>query len=54
MPLFRVVPQGQTYELGSRASRRDALGAYEAAFHALVKKKPKIVPANGRRDEALE
>lgn len=54
MHLFRVVQEGQTCKLESRASRIDALGAYEAAFHALVKEKPQIVLANGGKDEALE
>ena len=54
MHLFRVVQEGQTYSLKSRASRVDTLGAYEAAFYAPVKKKPQIVRANGRRDEAPE
>jgi hypothetical protein len=54
MHLFRVVQEGQTYRLESRASRVDTLGAYEAAFYALVKENPKIVLANGGKDEALE
>jgi hypothetical protein len=54
MHLFRVVQEGQTYSLESRASRVDTLGAYEAAFYALMKENPQIVLANGGRDEALE
>jgi hypothetical protein len=54
MHLFRVVQEGQTYSLKSRASRVDTLGAYEAAFYALLKENPQIVLANRGRDEALE
>ena len=69
MHLFGILQEGQTYRLESRASRVDrpasrkprpkvgelhTLGAYEAAFYALVKENPQIVLANGGKDEALE
>lgn len=54
MHLFRVVQEGKTYKLESRASRLDAPGVNEAACYALVRQKPQIVLANGGRDEALE
>jgi hypothetical protein len=54
MHLLGMLQEGQTYRLESRASRVDTLGAYEPAFHALVKEKPQVVLANGGRDEALE